>query len=336
MIFTKIFLWLLGAAVVWWVSGFDPHLTGENLRRDYLRRVARCLATAALLGFLFAPDAIRIGYAFIPLLLIVPPSIGILWAGCLGAFFARGFNRLVYAEDRRPFDPGEGSRNVDRVADLLRRGRQDEAVRLCAELKESGCADMAVLETMLARAGITQETPKGSPPLVEAGRLRKEGKFNEAETILRSLLAENPANFDAALMLIRIYAHDLHSITRASEVLRVLEKQPHVSAEHIEYARRSITESGRKEDREPAMLLPESVDELLAGGHIGTAIEVLERKLHETPGDFASWLKLAEAHGLYAGNVHRAEKIVRKIESNPAFNPEQVAAAKARLAEWKG
>jgi hypothetical protein len=47
------------------------------------------------------------------------------------------------------------------------------------------------------------------------------------------------------------------------------------------------------------------------------------------------WLKLAEAHGLHSGNLHRAEKIVWKIESHSAFSPEQIALAKARLAEWR-
>ena len=81
--------------------------------------------------------------------------------------------------------------------------------------------------------------------------------------------------------------------------------------------------------------LPESVDELLAGGHLGTAIEILEHKIKEQPGDFDLRLKLAEAHGRHSGNIHRAEKIVLQIESNHGFSAEQIQIAKARLKEWR-
>ena len=336
MILTKILIWLLGAAVAWWVSGFDPRVTGENPGKDYWRRAARCLATAVMLGVFFMPDAVHVGIGFIPLLFIIPPSIGILWAGCLGAFFARGFHWLFDPEDRRPFDPGEDSRNLDRVAGLLKNGRREEAAQLCAELKKSGHANALVLDTMLARAGIAPEAPKRVPPIVEAHRLRAEGKFAEAEMILRSLLAENPANVDAALMLIRLYVHDLRRSGQAAEVLRSLGRQPRIPAGHIEYARRLIIEPERKEPREPAAVLPESADELLAGGYLGTAIEMLEGKIRERPDDFALWLKLAEAHGCHSGNLRQAERIIRKMESNPAFSPEQMALARARLAEWRG
>ena len=37
-----------------------------------------------------------------------------------------------------------------------------------------------------------------------------QGRFQEAESILKRLLAEDPRNVDAAMMLMRIYAQDLH------------------------------------------------------------------------------------------------------------------------------
>jgi len=192
-----------------------------------------------------------------------------------------------------------------------------------------------VLETMLARAGVQREHFKKPKPLAEAHRLRSEGKFGGAETILKSLLAENPANEDAALMLMRLYAQDLRRRDKAMEVLRSLEKQPHIPSAHLEYARRSINEWSQWKSEPAAIALPESVDELLAAGHLGTAIEMLESKIKERPMDFDLLLKLAEAHGLHSGNLHRAEKIVGQIEAEHGFSAEQIQIAKARLKEWR-
>jgi tetratricopeptide (TPR) repeat protein len=332
---TNILLLALGVLAMWWLSGFDPRVTGENRRKDFIRRMTRCLATAILLAIFFGPNPVRVGYAFVPLILIIPPAVGILWAGCLANLFARGFHRLLDADDRRTFDAGKSARAADQVASLLASGRREEAVQLCESLKQSGGADALVLDTLLARAGIPQANFQKPAPLAEAHRLRSEGKLSEAETILQSLLAENPSNVDAALMLMRLYVQDLHRSDKAAEVLRSLEKQPHIPPAHLEYARRSIVEWAQRKPAPAAAPLPESVEELLAGGYVGTAIEMLERQLEQQPGDFDLWLKLAEAHGRHAGNVRRAEKIIQKIESRRGFSAEQIQLAKARLKEWR-
>ena len=153
--------------------------------------------------------------------------------------------------------------------------------------------------------------------------------------ILQTLLAENPSNVDAALMLMRLYVRDLRRSDKAAEVLRALEKQPHIPSAHLEYARRSIVEWGHRKSAPAAQVLPESVDELLACGYLGTAIEILERKIKEQPKDFDLWLKLAEAHGLHSGNLQRAGKIVQQIEANHGFGAEQIQIAKARLKGWR-
>jgi predicted Zn-dependent protease len=221
------------------------------------------------------------------------------------------------------------------VASLLKSGRHEEAAQLCERLKKSGDANILVLETMLARSGIQFDNGRKPKPLVVAHRLRSEGKFTEAETILQTLLAENPSNVDAALMLMRLYVRDLRRSDKAAEILRALEKQPHIPSAHIEYARRSIHEWGQRKSAPAAEVLPESVDELLACGYLGTAIEILERKIKEQPGDLDLWLKLAEAHGRHSGNFQRAGKIVQKMEGNRAFTAEQIRLAKAKLVEWR-
>src|SRR5208282_6812348 len=104
MILVNIILVVLAGLTLWWLSGFDPKVTDENPQKDYLRRAWRCLATVILLWIFFGPNAVRVGYAFVPLILIIPPSLGLLWCGCLAALFARGFHRLVDHADNREYD----------------------------------------------------------------------------------------------------------------------------------------------------------------------------------------------------------------------------------------
>ena len=332
MIFLHVTLWVSAGLMMWWLSGFDSRVTGENKRADLIRRGIRSGLTILLLAILVS---LPYSIASEPPMLLIAGLMAVIWTGCLTELGARCFHRFVDPEDKREFDPHESSRNLDAVASLLKSGRHEEAAQLCEALKKSGDANILVLETLLARSGIQFETGRRQKPLAEAYRLRAEGKFDEAETILKSLLAEKPSDVDAALMLMRLYVRDYRRSDKAAEVLRSLEKQPHIPPAHLEYARRSIVEWGQKKSAPAAEVLPESVDELLACGYLGTAIEVLEQKLKEQPRDFDLWLKLAEAHGLHSGNIHRAEKIVHDIEFNHGFIVEQIQIAKARLKEWR-
>jgi tetratricopeptide (TPR) repeat protein len=326
MMFLRITLFALAGLAMWWLSGFDSRVTGENKRADLIRRGIRCGVTLLLLAIIFWLP---------PTVIVLAVILALIWAGCIAELGARCFHRLVDPEDKREFDPHESARNLDAVASLLKSGRHAEAAQLCETLKASGDANILVLETLLARAGVAHESSRISKPLLDVRRLRAEGKFDGAETVLKSLLAENPSNVDAALMLMRLYARDLGRCDKAAEVLRALEKQPHIPSGYIEYARRSIHEWGRGTPAPAAEVLPESVNELLACGYLGTAIEMLEQKIKEQPRDFDLLLKLAEAHGLHSGNIHRAEKIVHDIESNHGFSAEQIQIAKATLKEWR-
>ncbi|HUZ08096.1 MAG TPA: tetratricopeptide repeat protein [Candidatus Paceibacterota bacterium] len=328
----NIILLSAAAAIAWWLSGFDSRLTGESVKADLLRRGIRCGLALFLLAILFS---LPYSIASAPPMLLIVGLLALIWTGCVTELGARGFHRLVDPEDKREFDPHQSARNMDMVASLLKSGRHEEAAQLCAALKKSGDANILVLETLLARCGIQFENDRKPKPLTEAYRLRSEGKYDEAAAILNSLLAENPSNVDAALMLMRLYVQDLRRSDKAAEVLRGLEKQPHIPPGHIDYARRSIQDWGRPKRAPAAEVLPESVDELLACGYLGTAIEILERTVREQPQDFDAWLKLAEAQGLHSGNIHRAEKIVKKIERSPGFSAEQIRTAKVKLKEWR-
>jgi tetratricopeptide (TPR) repeat protein len=328
----NIILLSVAAAIAWWLSGYDSRLTGENEKADLMRRGIRCGLTLFLLAILFS---LPYSIASAPPMFLIVALLALIWTGCVTELGARFFHRLVDPEDKREFDPHQSARNMDMVASLLKSGRHEEAAQLCATLTESGDANILVMETLLARSGIQFENDRKPKPLTDAYRLRSEGKFDEAAAVLNSLLAENPSNVDAALMLMRLYVQDLRRSDKAAEILRALEQQPHIPPGHIEYAQRSIHDWGRKKSAPEAVALPESVDDLLACGYLGTAIEILERKVKEQPDNFDSWLKLAEAHGLHSGNIQRAGKIVEKMEAGNDFSAEQLQMAKDKMKEWR-
>jgi predicted Zn-dependent protease len=140
---------------------------------------------------------------------------------------------------------------------------------------------------------------------------------------------------DAALMLIRLYAQDMRRSDKAYEVLRAIEKQPNIPSAHIEFASRSINEWRNPKKKVVVEVQPESIDELIAHGYFGTAIEILEQKTKEQPQDFNLWMKLAETHGQHCGNINRAEKIIQQIKTNSAFSPEQIEHAETKLKAWR-
>jgi Tetratricopeptide repeat len=338
-LFADFFVLTFAIAVSWWLSGYDSRVTGENERADFIRRAVRCGLSLVLVELAFWSlwrywryDDQASGMAY--LICMVP--LALLWVGCLAEMCSHAFHGLIDPEDRRQFDPNKNRRDLDMLATLVQSGRKNEAIQLCQMLKESGEVSVATLDTLLEHLGVKPDCVQKPRPLIEAHRLRGQGKLNEAESLLNSLLMENPANLDAALMLMRLYAQDLHRSDKASEVLRSIEQQPHIALAHVEFARRSIVEWSHPKAKEViAEPQPESLDELLAKGYFGTAIEILEQKTREQAADFDSWLKLAETHAGHCGNIKRAEKLIQQIEANPAFNPEQIQLARTKLKEWR-
>jgi tetratricopeptide (TPR) repeat protein len=294
------------AYVSWWLSGYDPRVTGHNERQDSLRRSIRCGITLFLVEAAFWSlwqywryDDRVCGMAYLASAL----PLSIIWCGCISELFARGFHRMIDPEDDREFDPKMGMREMDVIGGLMRSGQKDKAIQLCQMLKQTGDVNPSVLEMVLEHLGVPQQNFRRPRPLIEADGLRSHGRFQEAELILNSLLAQNPRNLDAAIMLMRLYAQDLHRPEKAGEVLRVLEQQPHLPSAHLEFARRSIGEWDQEKPRtEDAPVQPESIDELLAQGYFGTAIEILEQRIKEQPQDFDLRLTLAEVYARYCGD----------------------------------
>jgi hypothetical protein len=345
------------SVLAWWLSGFDGAVTGESRAKDLKRRLIRCGITLVLMavGLGAALGNSRFG-GFIVVAVVLP--LALIWTGCLSEAFARVFHRLVDSPDSREFDPNELTRELDTLAALVQQGKNNEAVQLAMKLKKSASGSPLALEATLFRVYDQMLTGNAaSPALAEAQRLYDEGHCLQAEYRLQQVLKHEPGNLTAGIMLMKLYAENLHDRNRALALLRTFEQGRSVPTCFIDYARQRINEwfdpsSVRQksvEDIESVLVQkkheesPEeelhpkfsSVADLLAAGHLGTAIERLEGEIRENPHNFESRLQLAEAYGRYCCNFTRAREIVAKIETNPAFSPAQVRQAKAKLQEWR-
>src|ERR1041385_3090741 len=211
-----IIILLTAAALMWWLSGFDTHLTNEDRHADLLRRLARCGISMALLLF-----ALICGFLPLQLALIIP--LALIWVGPAAEMGARTFHRLVDPEDDREFNPKQLARDLDRLAKLVREGNQEQAIALCTKLRAEGDASSAAMDTMLFQLYGDVYAPDRvpvSPPLAEAQALSGQGKFVEAEMKLQAVLQRDPHQLAAALMLMRLYARDLPQPQKADALLR--------------------------------------------------------------------------------------------------------------------
>src|SRR5436305_987504 len=133
---------LLVTAVGWWLSGFDSHLTGEDYRADFTRRGIRTVITCLLA--MVAVLAGGLGVLFFIM-------IALVWAPCVAELCARIFHRMVDPEDDRKFDPKEIDRNLDLLGQLIKQGRNKEAVDLCKKLQDSSEGSHLALDATLHR-----------------------------------------------------------------------------------------------------------------------------------------------------------------------------------------
>ena len=328
------------AAISWWLSGFDPKLTGRNFRGNFTRRFIRCAVSLLIVDVsyqaLWRCQHYNDQHAGMLYFVTLVP-VAFLWLRCISEALAQLFHRVVDPQqDSHKYDPKKGVRELDAVGELIRSGRKDEAIELCRTLLHTSDDNRAALEMTLAHLGVPVEPIKKSRPLAAANRLRSKGKYQKAKAILTAALKAHPENVGAALVLMRLYAQDLRDPDKAREVLESLKKQRQVSSAHLEFAKRSLEEWLQPGPEDvPAGLKPESIEELLAQRYFGTAVEILENKVEAEPGNFELWFKLAEVHGKHCANLRSAEKMVGRIEANPAFSAEQIRLARAKLREWR-
>jgi tetratricopeptide (TPR) repeat protein len=328
-------------AGAWWLSGYDSQVTGENKMEDFIRRAIRCAITLLLVCLATLNSYFAI-FIFVVL--------AVLWARCLAEFFTRRIQNIVDPHDDRKFDPQEVERDLDLLAQLVRQGRNTEVLDLCKKIEESGEASHLAIEATLHR--LYQETVDSidtSPFLRDVRQLNEQGKFAEAESRLKQMIAAQPTNWAATLLLMRVYVKGLEQPIKALAYLQSDDKQPHLPVAFRDYARRSIArwaeeaanhQGGEPRDAgaqvRPVAREPElSVDELLGNNQLATAVERLEKDLSEQPRNFDRWLNLAKAYAVYCRDFNRAGKIIQKMESTSAFTAEEIQRAKGQLRDWQ-
>ena len=337
---TRVVVILILMAGAWWLSGYDSHVTGQDKIADVIRRTLRCGITFVLL-------LLTTLNPYFAIFILV--TIAIIWAGCIAEFFSGQFHKVVDPNDDREFDPRETERKLDLLAGLVKEGRVAEALDACKKLEESGEASALALEATFHHIyrGILDSIEK-SPLLREAVRHESRGEFEPAEAQLKQILATQPNNWAAMLLLMRVYVKGLSQPGKALAFLQPASNQPQLYPAFVEYAHRSINQwldeaqnpqVGQQDavpEVQPPIVQPElSVDELLKTHQLATAVERLEREISEQPKNFDLRLKLAETYAVYCADPNRAGKIIQKMESTSAFTPEEIQLAKTKLREWQ-
>src|SRR5439155_22978788 len=86
---------LLGTGLLaWWISGYDPKLTGENKADDLSRRILRCGLTLLLMAGGLAGAASDPRFAGSIAIIVALPVV-VLWLNCLGEALAQAFHSLI-------------------------------------------------------------------------------------------------------------------------------------------------------------------------------------------------------------------------------------------------
>jgi predicted Zn-dependent protease len=256
----------------------------------------------------------------------------------------------VDPEDDRKFDPKEMDRNLDMLGQLIKQGRNKEAVDLCKKLQDSSEGSHLALDATLHRLYLeTVEAAENSPLLANVRQLIEKGEFDQAESQLKHMLAVHPTSGATWVLLMRFYSKNRLRPDQALAVLDPIDKPGPLHPAFTDYARKSINQwvvegnAPAKSNGEHGSAAVEaqvwepelSVDELLKNNKFATAVERLEKSISQEPQNFDLRLKLAEVYAVHCADSNRAGKIIQKIENNPAFSAEQIQMAKAQLREWQ-
>ena len=328
MIHLNIIILALTGAGAWWLTGFDRGFDGQGRIGRYVRRVIRTVLALLVVSVLLWAAETHIGPWAIPILIICPIALALLLRSSVAEVFA--FSAA--------YDLQKMMRFLGAIGQLIKTGQQEQAIKLCEEFEKSGEIGQVTLETTPKNPGVKAGRSPAGNPLSEPHQLRSEGRFIEAVPLLKSMLERNPRDTEAAILLMRLYVQDLHQRGLADEVLRQLEEQPQMPAAQIEFARRSLNEWGASEParagKEPAAPVPDSIDEALARGFVGTAIQRLEEQILDHPADIDLRLKLMEIQAVHCQNLQRANKMLRDLASDPHFSAQQVEMATLKVRNW--
>ncbi len=176
------------SVVSWWLSGYDTHLTGQNVKADHLRRCIRCGITLCLVevGFMclwlygryndVVAGALYLGIAL---------PMGLTWIGCISEMLAQGFNWLFDPGDHRPSDLDKSQRDQDAIAHLVKNGPQTSSHRIVPAAQGIGgcqCAGdgcHAGTSRCPAKSGSQTKTAERSFPFAITGKFQGGGSHSQ-------------------------------------------------------------------------------------------------------------------------------------------------------------
>jgi hypothetical protein len=238
LIFSSLIL-VVTAVLAWWISGYDPKLTGENKGEDILRRIIRCGLTLFFMAGGLAETLSHPDFAGFVAITIAGPMV-FLWINCLCEALAHAFQSLIDNPSASSgSDPKMLTSDLDRLASLSNRGQTNEALQLCAELLDKGETSRLAMETMCFRLYgqmFDNESIFSSPSLSAIHDLCECGRFKEAESRLTQIIERDPKNLSAVFLLIQIYAQDLQRPEKARALIQSLKKRSKLPPMFPDYA----------------------------------------------------------------------------------------------------
>ena len=266
LIVSVVILAVIGV-LAWWISGYDPKLTGENTGEDLVRRSIRCGLTLVLMAGGLAETMANPDFAGFTAIAISGPMI-FLWVNCLGEASADIFHKLIdspsYSSDS---DPKKVAADFERLAVLSNQGRTSEALRLCAELLKKDEGSRLAIETMCFRLYgqmLDKRSIRSNQSLAPIRALCEDDQFAEAESRLARMVDEDCENLPAIYLLMGLYVQELQQPEKAGALILSLEKQSKLPPMFAAYANERIREwlspGGEKSD--------EGIESLLASTRV--------------------------------------------------------------------
>jgi len=227
---------VITAVLAWWISGYDPDLTG-NKEADIGRRIFRCGLTLFLMAGGLVGTASDPSFGGVIAITIAVPMVKI-WLNCVGEALSEGFCRLIDSPSDSESNPEKLTADLDRLARLSNRGQFNEALQLCAELLEKGDASRMAMETMCFRVYsqmFARESFIASPSLSPIYELCESEQIAEAESQLNQLLEREPENLLAVFLLAWLYLQQPEKVRAVIQSLEKKSKLPPLFAEYIDY-----------------------------------------------------------------------------------------------------
>ncbi|MEI8291553.1 MAG: hypothetical protein WCH99_18950 [Verrucomicrobiota bacterium] len=312
------------------------HLGPAKARHYWIANLAPSLYMFGVLQFrLYCETNGQAGHLGVLYMIVGLFLLPLPFIDAITAVVTKAFMSWLDSSDDDYEEPYTEAEEIDELTRLLKEGKQEEALKHCHGLNKPGGINPRTLETIFIFHG-TPESAEILLPLTKAKEMRSQQNFLAAEDLLKKKLARRPDDVEAALLLMRIYAEDLHSPDAAKKILKQFCKRNPVKRDFIAGAEASIAAWSRPKPKEkyPAELpATGSVSYLLAQGYYGSAIEILEGEIEANPKDLDLRLQLAEVFAVRCGEIERAGKVIQKMQR--IFSPEQMEVARAKLKQWR-